>query len=90
MHKPIIEYFSIYGMHGHKDISIEFSTPYSILLSENGQGKTTILKIIDATLNGNIKKLRDASFRSIEIKFFNIEIIDVSRPGTGLGVSKSI
>lgn len=73
MSSSIIEYFSIYGMHGHKDISIEFSTPYSILLSENGQGKTTILKIIDATLTGNIKKLRDASFRSIEIKFSNVK-----------------
>ncbi|WP_326428798.1 AAA family ATPase [Stutzerimonas frequens] len=71
MNKPIIEYFSIYGMHGHKNIQIDFSTPYSILLSENGQGKTTILKIIDATLNGNIKKLREASFDSIEIKFSN-------------------
>lgn len=69
MKNSIIEHFSIYGLHGYKDIKIEFSTPYSILLSENGQGKTTILKIIDATLNGNIRKLRDASFSSIEIKF---------------------
>ncbi|QMV64651.1 AAA family ATPase [Pseudomonas berkeleyensis] len=80
MKKPIIEHFTIYGMHGHKNIQIDFATPYSILLSENGQGKTTILKIIDATLNGNIKKLRDASFNSLEIKFSNAkESISISK-----------
>ncbi|UCJ18599.1 AAA family ATPase [Pseudomonas sp. MM211] len=65
----IIEYFAIYGLHGFKDVKIEFTTPYSILLSENGQGKTTILKTIDAALSGNVKKLKEISFSSIEIKF---------------------
>jgi predicted ATP-binding protein involved in virulence len=68
---PTIEYFFITELHGHKNIKLEFSEPYKILLSENGQGKTTILKIIDATLNRNIKKLREINFGSIEIKFSN-------------------
>lgn len=64
-----IEYFLIRKMHGHKNIKLEFNDLYKILLSENGQGKTTILKIIDATLNGNVKKLREINFGSIEVKF---------------------
>jgi hypothetical protein len=68
-----IEYFTITELHGHKSIKLEFNDPYKILLSENGQGKTTILKIIDATLNGNIKKLREINFGSITIKFSNIQ-----------------
>ncbi|WP_233986491.1 AAA family ATPase [Pectobacterium versatile] len=66
---PPIEYFFIGNMHGYKDVRLDFYDLYKILLSENGQGKTTILKIIDATLNGNIKKLRDVNFGSVEIKF---------------------
>lgn len=69
----IIEYFSIYGIHGYKNIVIDFTTPYNVLLSENGQGKTTILKIIDAALSGNIKKLKEISFGSIEIKFRSLK-----------------
>ncbi|WP_256844696.1 MULTISPECIES: AAA family ATPase [unclassified Pantoea] len=66
---PPIEYFFIGNMHGYKNVRLDFYDLYKILLSENGQGKTTILKIIDATLNGNIKKLRDVNFGSVEIKF---------------------
>lgn len=69
MPAQIIEYFTINKLHGHKNIKLEFNEPYKILLSENGQGKTTILKIIDATLNRNIKRLREINFGSIEIKF---------------------
>lgn len=66
---PIIEYFSITKLHGYKSVRLKFEELYKILLSENGEGKTTILKIIDATLNGNITRLREISFDSIEIKF---------------------
>lgn len=66
---PIIEYFSITKLHGYKNVRLEFDELYKIMLSENGEGKTTILKIIDATLNGNIRKLREISFGGIEIKF---------------------
>ncbi|MFW3898321.1 AAA family ATPase [Pseudomonas mosselii] len=66
---PIIEYFTITKLHGYKNVRLEFDELYKILLSENGQGKTTILKIIDATLNGKITKLREINFGSIEIKF---------------------
>lgn len=68
---PVIEYFLITKLHGYKNIKLDFENLYKILLSENGDGKTTILKTIDATLNGNIRKLRDINFGSIEIKFAN-------------------
>ncbi|NVZ84166.1 AAA family ATPase [Pseudomonas yamanorum] len=72
MKKSCIEYFKIRKLHGHKDVNISFGDPYKILVSENGQGKTTILKIIDAALNCNIQKLRNINFESIEIKFSDL------------------
>ncbi|GGX90445.1 AAA family ATPase [Vogesella alkaliphila] len=64
----VIEYFDIEKLHGHKNVRITFDSPYKILLSENGQGKTTILKIMDAIFSKNFKKLRSINFESATIK----------------------
>ncbi|WP_151766427.1 AAA family ATPase, partial [Acinetobacter seifertii] len=41
----IIDYIYIKNLHGYKNIKINFDSPFLILLSENGQGKSTILRI---------------------------------------------
>ncbi|EJM10596.1 putative ATP-binding protein involved in virulence [Pseudomonas sp. GM21] len=69
LEESAIDYFAIYGMHGYKDIKLDFSCPFNILLSENGQGKTTIIKLINAVFNGHIEKLKEIRFQSIEVKF---------------------
>lgn len=65
----IIEYIQISKLHGYKNIKINFDSPYMILLSENGQGKSTILRIIKNCLNLELLSLQDIKFDSIEIKF---------------------
>ncbi|WP_017211813.1 translation initiation factor IF-2 N-terminal domain-containing protein [Clostridium beijerinckii] len=46
----------------------DFKDDINILIAENGSGKTTILNIIIALLNGNVKKLVKLPFESIEIQ----------------------
>lgn len=65
----MISRFLIKKLHGNKDFDITFDTPYKILLSENGCGKTTILNILYAVLNKDISKLQKIEFESIAITF---------------------
>lgn len=67
----IIDYIYIKNLHGYKNIKIDFDSPYLILLSENGQGKSTILRIIESCLTLEIKNLENIKFDSISIKFTN-------------------
>lgn len=74
-----IEYFKINKIHGFRDFLITMDQPYRILLSENGQGKTTILKTIDAVLQANQERLRSINFESVEIKFSNSTPIIINK-----------
>jgi predicted ATPase len=67
--KPIIESFQMLGIHGYKDISIEFNGTTRIVIAENGAGKTTILSALHAFLNRDFDRFRSISFDSIECKF---------------------
>lgn len=71
----MIERFSIFALHGERDVSITFDKdkPYKILVSENGYGKTSILNAFYSILSNDIKKLTNINFEKIEIKFFNKE-----------------
>lgn len=51
----IIDYIYIENLHGYKNIKIDFDSPFLILLSENGQGKSTILRIIESCLSQELK-----------------------------------
>ena len=46
---PITQ-FAIYGLYGERNIVIPFNRPAKILVSENGVGKTTVLKALYAVL----------------------------------------
>lgn len=63
---PVIRSFRIYGLHGYKDVEIKFDGPVRIVIAENGTGKTTILSAMDAFLQGNLPRLANISFESIE------------------------
>ena len=43
MAKSFIQNFSIKGLFGYKDVSIDFDENVKIVIAENGAGKTTIL-----------------------------------------------
>lgn len=55
----------IYGLFGECNYEINFNDDVNIWVSENGQGKTTILNIIVALLNGDGKYFDSLDFKSI-------------------------
>ena len=67
--------FSINGLFEIHDVKIPFNQPIKILIGENGLGKTTILNSLYYTLTQKWDKLQKISFKSIEIKFENNDII---------------
>jgi predicted ATPase len=66
---PIIQSFRMLGIHGYKDISIDFQSSARIVIAENGAGKTTILSALYAFLKGDFERFRRLSFDSIECCF---------------------
>lgn len=74
MFLPITE-FAIYGLHGDKDIVIPIEHQCKILVSENGMGKTTVLKALYATLTCQFSILNYLEFNKIIVKFPSDEII---------------
>ncbi len=68
MENQIIKLLKIKGLFNNKDIIIDFSSKCSILIGENGIGKTTILLMLNYLLKGDIEKLTQFSFGAIEIK----------------------
>lgn len=67
--KPRIKSFEIIGLHGDRDIRIDFDSETRILVAENGTGKTTILAMVVDTLKGRWSRLTKFRFDSIRIGF---------------------
>ncbi len=78
-HKPIgdnesaLKSIKIEGLFGKHNYEINFDRGMMILVSENGIGKTTILKIIVAILNNKFEMLNDINFKTITIQTSNGE-----------------
>ena len=66
---PIISSFRILGLHGYKDVLLNFTGPARIVIAENGMGKTTILSALHAFLTKDFLKLQYLSFESIQCHF---------------------
>jgi predicted ATP-binding protein involved in virulence len=56
--EPSIRKFTILGLFGEKDVSIDLTSGITILIADNGLGKTTILTVIYAVLAGQLHRLR--------------------------------
>ena len=69
MAKSFIQNFSIRGLFGYKDVSIDFDDNVKIIIAENGASKTTILSCLYYLLNGDYESLLKIKFSSISIKF---------------------
>lgn len=67
--KPVLDSFRIVGLHGYKDLSIEFHGRARIVIAENGAGKTTILSALNAFLRADFYKFRGLTFESMECRF---------------------
>lgn len=66
---PILEFFSIQGLNGYKNISINFEHSVKIIAAENGSGKTTLLNALNSMLTRKFYKLRQLDFEKILLKF---------------------
>jgi len=63
-----IENFSIIGLHGYKDYSIDMIDNTTILVGENGAGKTTVLRLFYYLLSGQIGQIAQYNFNELKIK----------------------
>ncbi|WP_186144011.1 AAA family ATPase [Burkholderia gladioli] len=71
--KPIVERFTLRGVHGYKDISIDFSGAATVIVAENGTGKTTLLSAFNAFLSRRFHRLASLSFVELECKFYEYQ-----------------
>ncbi|PAT01143.1 hypothetical protein CI105_08415 [Candidatus Izimaplasma bacterium ZiA1] len=62
-----LENIEIIGLFGRDNYKFEFNEAVNIFVAENGSGKTTILNIINASLNGDLRALRKYNFRQINV-----------------------
>lgn len=73
----------IYGLFGKYDYHFELQNDVAIWVSENGVGKTTILNLIVAVLNGDKKTILGIEFERIVLKIngrkFEIDKSDTNR-----------
>ncbi len=66
MKTQLIEKFKIDGLHGYKNVEIDFTGPARIIIAENGTGKTTILTALYAFLKRDFHRLSKLKFDHIE------------------------
>lgn len=81
-HQPIsppLESFCIKGLHGYKDVRIDFSGKSTIVVAENGTGKTTVLNALNAFVTRRFQRLSSINFESIECKFSH-SLLPISIP----------
>lgn len=67
----MLEEFAVRGLHGDRDISFSFSDPATILVSDNGSGKTTALSLLYGALSGDLGSLLRFEFDMLEILVSN-------------------
>lgn len=67
--KDIIESVEIKGLYGVRDFLVRFDNNKVILVGENGSGKTTISRIIYATLSCNWDLLRTYPIEKVVVNF---------------------
>ncbi|CAN7352646.1 AAA family ATPase [Acidovorax delafieldii] len=85
---PVVQRFTMRGVHGYKDLSVEFAGPATVIAADNGTGKTTLLNALNAFLSLRFHRLNSLSFVSLECKFSELdEPVILDRSDLGGGVS---
>jgi predicted ATP-binding protein involved in virulence len=69
--------FSIYGLFGERNVSLDLSQDVTVLIADNGLGKTTILGMIYAVLSGRLQRLRRVEFTTIRVTFADGKTIEI-------------
>lgn len=76
---PYLRKFKVNGLHGDRNVIIDFDNSAKILLAENGSGKTTTMNLLIGVLTGRLRKDNLYEFESIEIGFASGETLAMSR-----------
>jgi predicted ATP-dependent endonuclease of OLD family len=71
----ILQSFHMKGLYGYKNLGIRCNNKASIILAENGVGKTTLLNTLYALLSGRISRLKTLDFVEAVLKFDDKELI---------------
>lgn len=69
---PIVKSFQIKGLHGYKNVRLDFTHSVKIVIAENGAGKTTILSALEAFLRADFGKLATLQFDTIECELSGV------------------
>ncbi|WP_283748507.1 AAA family ATPase, partial [Bacillus cereus] len=69
----------IHGLFNKYDYEVVFNENINIFVAENGHGKTTIIKIIVAALNGDSVALNKLPFEKVELDFGNENVVSIKK-----------
>lgn len=78
---------TIFGLHEEKNVVINFLPNATIIMTENGVGKTTVLNILFSILSGNLEKLGAYNFIEARLEMsdgqqiFSVKRSDLSQNG---------
>ena len=65
--------FTVQGMHGYQNISLDFNSDITFLVGTNGSGKTSALRLLQAALAIVLLALSSIRFTRIEITIIRVE-----------------
>jgi hypothetical protein len=69
----LVQSFTIMGLYGYRTISLSSKYAATILIAENGSGKTTVIGALDAFLKGQFSRLKDLDFSEIRCNLNTIK-----------------
>lgn len=77
--QPLLRRFEIQGLHGDRNVSIDFRGNTAVLIDENGTGKTTMLNALFYILSKRIQRLTRFRFKKICLTMGNGEFLEFDR-----------
>lgn len=81
----MIDFIKIFGLHGERDICLQFPDSVKIIIGDNGSGKTTVLSALYAILSQNFHKLSKLDFYHIELRFTSGDVVILDKEKLGIG-----
>lgn len=76
---PHLTSFKVTGLHGDRDVEINFTQTAKIILSENGSGKTTAMNLLIGALSGRLRRPNSYEFQTIELVFRSGKVLTMTR-----------
>lgn len=67
----VVKSFRVKGLHGFKNVEIEFESNARIVIAENGSGKTTVLSALAYFLRGEFLSLKSLPLDEVECDFYD-------------------